>query len=430
MINNKIFNKFSDLALLKKSLLAVTVRGIGAFSMLLMNYIIANQLSIKVAGDFFFIFAIVMLISQASLLGLQQASIRYISSFLANGLWGAINSFVIDSRLLVLFITSCLASVLFTLPTEIFFNADSFSPVICYISMSIIAQSLSILTSFQLQALGRAYSSIIILSILVPLLFSFFLYFFEINSLIDTMKFYFYSCLLNMFFSFVLWRKFRTINGKDTYDRKKVLNTSLSLWSIVIITLLTQWGAQLVVGMIQDSDSVAIFSVAQRVANVISFVLIAINFIVIPKISPLYESGDFSKLKELIFNSTRILFFISAVFLLLVILNANYILSLFGDRYTEGVWVLIILSVGQFVNAITGFSGYLLTMTGHDKYLKYIVIFIGTLSVPLVFLATMHFGIVGAAFVTAMSVGSQNLLSVWAVRKYLGFNTLSFLSWK
>ena len=244
------------------------------------------------------------------------------------------------------------------------------------------------------------------------------------------MKFYFYSCLLNMFFSFVLWRKFRTINGKDTYDRKKVLNTSLSLWSIVIITLLTQWGAQLVVGMIQDSDSVAIFSVAQRVANVISFVLIAINFIVIPKISPLYESGDFSKLKELIFNSTRILFFISAVFLLLVILNANYILSLFGDRYTEGVWVLIILSVGQFVNAITGFSGYLLTMTGHDKYLKYIVIFIGTLSVPLVFLATMHFGIVGAAFVTAMSVGSQNLLSVWAVRKYLGFNTLSFLSWK
>ena len=180
MINNKIFNKFSDLALLKKSLLAVTVRGIGAFSMLLMNYIIANQLSIKVAGDFFFIFAIVMLISQASLLGLQQASIRYISSFLANGLWGAINSFVIDRRLLVLFITSCLASVLFTLPTEIFFNADSFSPVICYISMSIIAQSLSILTSFQLQALGRAYSSIIILSILVPLFLSFVILLFSI----------------------------------------------------------------------------------------------------------------------------------------------------------------------------------------------------------------------------------------------------------
>ena len=83
------------------------------------------------------------------------------------------------------------------------------------------------------------------------------------------------------------------------------------------------------------------------------------------------------------------------------------------------------VAVGQVINVITGSVGYLLNMTGHEKDMRNVVLFSGPLAIVLAFSLTSHFGLMGAAYATAISVATQNLLAVWMVKKRLGFNTLN-----
>jgi len=53
------------------------------------------------------------------------------------------------------------------------------------------------------------------------------------------------------------------------------------------------------------------------------------------------------------------------------------------------------------------------------------VILSGVLAVILAFTFTYLFGILGAAYATAIALASQNLIAAWMVKKRLGFNTLN-----
>jgi len=89
---------------------------------------------------------------------------------------------------------------------------------------------------------------------------------------------------------------------------------------------------------------------------------------------------------------------------------------------------LRILAVGEFVNVISGSVGYLLQMTGKEKIFRNNVIISSMILVVLGPFVIPFWGVTGAALLTALAVATQNLLSVYQVKKELGFNTLDVLS--
>ena len=102
-------------------------------------------------------------------------------------------------------------------------------------------------------------------------------------------------------------------------------------------------------------------------------------------------------------------------------------MSLFGKEFVNEGSILIILSAGQFINLITGSVGYLLQMTGHEHaYQKNLLYSFFLVSIgSLVIIPT--YGITRAAYITSTSIAFTNLMCVYDVKKYLGFNTLKIL---
>jgi len=93
-------------------------------------------------------------------------------------------------------------------------------------------------------------------------------------------------------------------------------------------------------------------------------------------------------------------------------------LSAFGNDFYEGRVPLMILGIGQFVNAFTGSVGFLLSMTGHERTLVgcsivglLVNLFLGILLVP-------SMNAIGAAIATAVSlIISNTLLSILVFKK-------------
>ena len=126
--------------------------------------------------------------------------------------------------------------------------------------------------------------------------------------------------------------------------------------------------------------------------------------------------------------SVRIMLLVSVPVTLFILLFPEWLMSMFGDAFTAAATALMILTIGQFVNIATGSVGYLLSMTGNETKVRDNVVISGILSVALGIILIPYYGVIGAAIAYACGVASQNLLGVYQVKKYLGFNTLCF--WK
>ncbi|MGA1863047.1 MATE family efflux transporter [Deferribacter thermophilus] len=117
--------------------------------------------------------------------------------------------------------------------------------------------------------------------------------------------------------------------------------------------------------------------------NYISFLLI-FSFmstlkIFIPKFAEFWGKGDIKGLAKVAQQSTKLIFWTSFPILLFFLIFPKPILGIFGEEFKVGAIALMILTIGQFVNAAAGSVGYILQMTGHQKFHQNVVL-IGAIS--------------------------------------------------
>ncbi|MGN7469765.1 flippase [Brevibacillus sp. SAFN-007a] len=187
--------------------------------------------------------------------------------------------------------------------------------------------------------------------------------------------------------------------------------------------LLMSWTDTIMLGIFTDAKTVGVYSVVLRLSMVTSFALISINTMLSPKFSEIYARGDLDGLRKMIAFANRLIFFASAPLNLLVAIFAEPLLSLFGEEFAASSLILVILCLGQFINVASGSVIPLLTMTGHQKTARNILVFSALLNVGGNSLLIPWFGLAGAAIATAISVSCRDICaSYWAYR-YFGFRT-------
>ena len=111
-----------------------------------------------------------------------------------------------------------------------------------------------------------------------------------------------------------------------------------------------------------------------------------------------------------------------------ILLVPELIMSIFGPEFTRGATVLQIICLGQVINVLAGSVGLLLSMSGHERDLRTVTLISGPIALVLPFILIPTYGINGAAYSTAISMITQNLIAAFLVKRRLGFNTLIF--WK
>ena len=106
-----------------------------------------------------------------------------------------------------------------------------------------------------------------------------------------------------------------------------------------------------------------------------------------------------------------------AVALILVAFGPT-ILRLFGPGFEQGYTVLVILTLGQLVNAFAGPVAILLNMTGHQNVTARVLGINAILGVALGLALTRIWGIIGTALAFSAAMALWNaLLAIMAIRK-------------
>ena len=101
-------------------------------------------------------------------------------------------------------------------------------------------------------------------------------------------------------------------------------------------------------------------------------------------------------------------------------------MSLFGVEFISGSNVLIIISIAQFVNAISGSVGYIMQMTDNQVIFRNVILIASLINILLNYLLIPMYGINGAAVATLISMIFWNLTLIIYIKKKLGFLTVYF----
>ncbi len=193
---------------------------------------------------------------------------------------------------------------------------------------------------------------------------------------------------------------------------------SNQMFLVGLLNLLLSRFDLLLLGAYVPAEEVGIYNVCARLAEICALALVVSNIWVGPMISRHFHRQEHAQLQHLLTYSGRLITAMTAIAVLGVVLFGPMVLGWYGPNFQDGYEALIILSVGQLLNALFGPVGFMLTMTGHgDVALRiYGIAVLVMTSASLLLIPS--YGIDGAALASAFGVVTWNLLMcIYVVRR-------------
>jgi len=176
----------------------------------------------------------------------------------------------------------------------------------------------------------------------------------------------------------------------------------------------------LFLGFLAPSATLGVYGVARRLSALLGSLLASVSFLFMPMVANLHHSHRTRELDRVFKTSTRWLFTLALPICLVEVMFAPDIMRVFGKGFGGGGAALVILAIGQLVNAGTGTVSGLQAMAGYAKLTLMNSLFFLSLSVALDLLLIPWLGLLGAAIASSTSIVTVNLLRVWQVRRNLG----------
>lgn len=184
----------------------------------------------------------------------------------------------------------------------------------------------------------------------------------------------------------------------------------------------------LINGYYLTPEEFSILTAASRFTLLISFCLIAFNFVSAPTYAKLYNEGKHEELATFAQSITRMLLVIITPISILVLYFTNELMEIYGAEFSAYGYILSILLIGQIINAATGSVVYLLTLSGHEKDMKNITLIVAPLNVLASLILTINFGLIGITTSMMLMAISLNVSAYVLVKKRLGFYTIKWKS--
>ncbi|GAB4300382.1 MAG: flippase [Oscillatoriaceae cyanobacterium] len=204
------------------------------------------------------------------------------------------------------------------------------------------------------------------------------------------------------------------------YENREWLRVSLPLLLIAGFVLLLNQTDILMIGALRGTQEVGIYKAATKVASLVNIILIAVNTVAAPIFSSLYAEGKREDLQKMAGVVVHWIFWPSLVINLILIIFGKQILSVFGSEFNAAYLEMVILAIGQLVNAGTGSVGFLLNMTGHQNKSAYVYGSSCLINMLLNAITIPAYGSVGAAASTATTMIFWNIWLHSLVEKNIG----------
>ncbi len=165
-----------------------------------------------------------------------------------------------------------------------------------------------------------------------------------------------------------------------------------------------------IIGYYMDEGKVGVFNIADKVAYISSFILIAAGSIVAPpEISKHYNVQAIEKLKHVYHESTKLLVMVNTSVFFCVVIYARWFMDFATGGDYNGWMLLIVLSFAYLIHSLFGPVAYMNSMTeNHFKEFKITLLMIGS-NVILDIVLIRYIGIIGIAIGTVVVLFLGNL---------------------
>jgi len=239
---------------------------------------------------------------------------------------------------------------------------------------------------------------------------------------------YVISILIASILAYHYFRQIMPVCEVKKYNNR--VRDLLSFSTPVTFSLIANSGngllAVLIVGYFLAASDVGVYSVAMKIVAVGTIVLSSFNTMFSPLISQMHSKKEHKELKILFTCITRWVFSLSLPLYILIAWYSVSISALFGDEYVSSEVCIMVLCLGQVVNALTGPSGNMLLMSGY-AFINLWTNFVGLILMIFLNISLIpDYGIVGSAIAGGVALSVVNIVRVFLTWKKLDLHPFEF----
>ncbi|MCB0184313.1 MAG: oligosaccharide flippase family protein, partial [Caldilineaceae bacterium] len=209
----------------------------------------------------------------------------------------------------------------------------------------------------------------------------------------------------------VLWRAMppEARESSPAYQGRLWLGISLPMLLVAGYRILLNRTDILLLGAFVTPADLGVYNAALVISGSVSFVLVAVNTVFAPTVAAMYKRNDLAGLQRLVTVTAHWSFWPSLLLGLFLVFFAEPLLALLGRDFTAGRTAMLIMIVGHLINSGVGSVGYLLNMTGHQKYTAKVFGWTSVLSLFLYGGLIYLMGALGAAIASSTVMAIRNL---------------------
>jgi O-antigen/teichoic acid export membrane protein len=178
----------------------------------------------------------------------------------------------------------------------------------------------------------------------------------------------------------------------------------------------------ILIGSISTTVDVAHFSVAQRLAWIVPFALVAIETVVSPMIANAWATKQYEEIRKVATVTSRLSFAAAVLVAILLVAFGAYALQLFGTEFIEAHTTLLILLFGGLANSATAAVGPLMNMTKMQKETLWTSVVVLMSAAVSSFVLIPIMGSEGAAVSASLSMIIRSGLRAYLVWTRLGID--------
>lgn len=417
--------------LIKGSAGAFLVNVISAAIAFGVQILLARLLGANIYGDYTYVISWILLLTLLGKLGIDTASLRYVSEYYVQGRWELLAGFLKRTSQIVLIVSIGIA---FLVSVIIFtfwdYFGDNLGHLFILSALLLPLNSLVEVGGSYLRGLKYVITAIAPRAILHPLLLAmgvfgvFWVIGIEPSASMTIVINIVVTVITLIIIFYYLFKGLPTsvLTVKPNYLTKEWLNVSLPLFLISGLHLLLIRTDVLMIGAFIGTTDAGVYSAVSRITELVLFGQNSILFVFAPMISEMYAKRDKIELQRMVLLATGGIVVISLPVGIGLILLGEFILALFGPAFVIGYSTLVVLIFGQLTIAFVGTSGWLLSMTGHQRENAFVIGVGLILNILLNAILIPFWGIFGAAIATTVSTVTSNMFLAYLVWKRLKIN--------
>jgi O-antigen/teichoic acid export membrane protein len=402
------------------------------------SIILARLMGVAGYGAYVYAMTWITLLGVVATFGLDKLLMRSVAAYLAQTDWSLLRGILRWSSGVVLLVSSALTLTMFIMVWLVWRFApglDETTQITLLIALWMLPLwAITRLWQFGVWGFDRVVSGQLIEFIVRPLLFVLLLigvYWGWGSSLTAPVTMILQVAASAMAVLLALWFLRQALPG-DVMTAVPTYQSTLWLaaaWPLLLSNTLEVVNVRadiLLLGSLHGTEAVGIYNVAKRLAELVTFVLIAVNMSIGPRIATLYAMREIAALQKLVTKSVRLIFWGSLALAAGLLIFSPWVLLIWGTEFAEGYPTLAILVVAQMVNAAMGPVGLVLIMTRHERDMVWGVGAGLIVNVCFNLLLIPRWGAPGTAVATLLATITWNVLLVILAYRRLGIYTFAF----